>query len=175
MKRTWTIIGVGDVPGSVKWYHSLFGQPETPPAHDHFGQILDTDGTVLLCLHQWGAHEHPSLMSPHAAPPGNGLLLFFRVDDFDRALERARALVTRLEEEPHVNPNTRTREFSLRDPDGYYVTISALSASRPEKRRPDKRLRRTKARGRNQRSREDTAAFAAEAQIVGPKKRGRKG
>jgi hypothetical protein len=26
-----------------------------------------------------------------------------------------------------VNPNTHTREFSLRDPDGYYVTISALS------------------------------------------------
>jgi hypothetical protein len=36
-------------------------------------------------------------------------------------------LVTRFEEEPRVNPNTRTREFSLRDPDGYYVTISALS------------------------------------------------
>jgi hypothetical protein len=48
------------------------------------------------------------------------------------ALKRARTLVTRLEEEPHVNPNTQTREFSLRDPDGYYVTISALSAPRPE-------------------------------------------
>ena len=70
-------------------------------------------------------------MSPDHAPPGNGLLLFFRVDDFDMALQRARALVTRLEEEPHVNPNTQTREFSLRDPDGYYVTISALSTSRP--------------------------------------------
>src|SRR5262245_29532838 len=59
--------------------------------------------------------------------PGNGLLLFFRVDDFDRALPRARALVSRLDEEPHVNPSTGTMEFSLRDPDGYYVTISALS------------------------------------------------
>jgi hypothetical protein len=28
-----------------------------------------------------------------------------------------------------VNANTGTREFSLRDPDGYYVTISALSAA----------------------------------------------
>jgi catechol 2,3-dioxygenase-like lactoylglutathione lyase family enzyme len=130
MTRTWTIIGVRDVPASVKWYQALFGQPETPPSHDHFGQILDTDETVLLCLHRWGAHEHPSLMSPGEAPPGNGLLLFFRVDDFDVALERARALA-RLEEEPHVNPNTRTREFSLRDPDGYYVTINALSAPRP--------------------------------------------
>ena len=128
MKRTWTIIGVNDVAGSCKWYQSLFGQPETAPSHDDFGQILDVDGTVLLCLHQWGAHEHPSLMSPGEALPGNGLLLFFRVDDFDMALKRARALVARFEEESHVNPNTQTREFSLRDPDGYYVTISALPA-----------------------------------------------
>ena len=126
MKRIWTIIGVNDVPGSFKWYQSLFGQGETLPGHEYFGQIRDTDDTVLLCLHEWGAHEHPSLLSPSEAPPGNGLLLFFRVDDFDVALKRARALVTRLEEEPHVNPNTQTWEFSLRDPDGYYLTISAL-------------------------------------------------
>src|SRR6476659_7380910 len=106
MKRTWTIIGVSDVAGSFKWYQSLFGQPQTLPSHDHFGQILDTDGTVLLCLHQWGAHEHPTLMSPDEAPPGNGLLLFFRVDDFDMALNRARALVDQFEEEPHLNSNT---------------------------------------------------------------------
>jgi hypothetical protein len=68
-------------------------------------------------------------MSPDHGTPGNGLLLFFRVDDFALALQRARSLVTRLEEEPHMNPNTQTREFSLRDPDGYYVTISALSAA----------------------------------------------
>jgi catechol 2,3-dioxygenase-like lactoylglutathione lyase family enzyme len=128
MKRTWTIIAVADVPGSFKWYQALFGQPPTHPAHYDFGQIVDSDGTVLLCLHEWGAHGHPSLMSPHHATPGNGLLLFFRVDDFDLALQRARSFVIRLEEEPHVNPNTQTREFSLRDPDGYYVTISALAA-----------------------------------------------
>jgi hypothetical protein len=126
MKRTWTIIGVKDVSVSFKWYQSLFGQPETHPAHDYWGQLLDSDGTVLLCLHQWGSHDHPSLTSPDKALPGNGLLLFFRVDDFEMALKRARALVFRLDEEPHVNPNTETMEFSLRDPDGYYVTISAL-------------------------------------------------
>jgi catechol 2,3-dioxygenase-like lactoylglutathione lyase family enzyme len=126
MRRTWTIIGVADVPVSYKWYQSLFGLPETAPAHDYFGQILDEDGTVLLCLHAWGAHEHPSLTSPDHAQPGNGLLLFFRVDDFDMALSRARALVTQLEEEPHLNPATGTMEFALRDPDGYYVMVSAL-------------------------------------------------
>ena len=128
MKRTWTVIGVSDVPLSFKWYQSLFGQPATPPEHSYFGQLLDSDGTVLLCLHQWGFHDHPSLMSPDDGRPGNGLLLFFRVDDYEMALRRARALVAPLEEEPHVNPNTRTEEFSLRDPDGYYVTISAFSA-----------------------------------------------
>ena len=132
MKRIWTIIGVSDVTASFNWYQSLFGQPETPPGHDYFGQILDTDGTVLLCLHQWGAHEHPSLISPDEGLPGNGLLLFFRVDGYDQILTRARALVARFEEEPHVNPNTQTREFSLLDPDGYYVTISALSAPSEE-------------------------------------------
>ena len=125
MKRIWAIIGVADVSRSFAWYQSLLGIPETAPAHDYFGHIVDTDGTVLLCLHAWGAHEHPSLTSPEAATPGNGLLLFFRVDDFDAALPRARSLVRRLDEEPHLNPNTRTMEFSLSDLDGYYVAISA--------------------------------------------------
>jgi len=126
VKRIWTIVGVADVRRSFDWYQSLLGLPETVPAHDYFGQIVDSDGTVLLSLHAWGAHEHPSLTSPDVVRPGNGLLLFFRVDDFDLALQRARALANRLDEEPHVNPNTGTMEFSLRDPDGYYVSISAV-------------------------------------------------
>jgi catechol 2,3-dioxygenase-like lactoylglutathione lyase family enzyme len=127
MKRTWTILGVADVAHSCNWYQSLFGQPTSAPAHDYFGQILDTDGTVLLCLHKWGSHEHPTLSSPDRAEPGNGLLLFFRVDDFDAALSRARTLVSQLEEEPQTNPATGTPEFALRDPDGYYVMVSALA------------------------------------------------
>ena len=126
MKRIWTIIGVADVHLSLRWYQSLLGLPKAASAHDDFGQVLDTDGTVLLCLHAWGVEEHPSLSSPSHAEPGNGLLLFFRVDNFDLALPTARGLVRHLEEEPHRNPNTGTTEFSLRDPDGYFVTLSAL-------------------------------------------------
>ena len=129
MKRIWTIIGVSNVPRSFEWYQSLFGQPKTQPDHSDFGQILDSDGTVLLCLHQWGAHGHPPLMSPDRAQPGNGVLLFFRVDDFDETLLRACSLVVKLDEEPHLNPNTGTTEFALRDPDGYYVMVSALAAN----------------------------------------------
>ena len=126
MRRTWTILGVADVRRSFDWYRSLLGLPPSAPEHDDFGQIVDSDGTVLLCLHAWGAHGHPPLTSPEVAQPGNGLLLFIRVDDYDVALRNARALAP-LDEEPHLNPSTRTMEFSLRDPDGYFVTISALA------------------------------------------------
>jgi hypothetical protein len=129
MRRTWTIIAVADVGRSFAWYQSLLVLPSSAPAHDHFGQLVDVDGTVLLCVHQWEAHGHPSLASVDRAEPGNGLLLFFRIDEFDASLGRARRLADRLDEEPHVNASTGTLEFSLRDPDGYYVTISALSPS----------------------------------------------
>jgi catechol 2,3-dioxygenase-like lactoylglutathione lyase family enzyme len=127
MKRTWTIISVRDVSASFAWYQALFGQTATRPAHEYWGQILDADGTVLICLHEWGAHDHASLSSPDQAAPGNGLLLFFRVDDFEAALKRARALDAEFEQEPALNPNTETMEFSIRDPDGYYLTISSLT------------------------------------------------
>src|ERR1044071_7192459 len=124
MKRLWTIIGVRDVPATARWYEVILACSKKQ-AHAGWAQVVDRDGTVLLCLHQWGEHEHPTLMGPEVATPGNGLLLFFRVDDFDAALQRARALVARFEEEPHQNRNTGTMEFSIRDPDGYFVTISA--------------------------------------------------
>jgi hypothetical protein len=66
-------------------------------------------------------------LGPEKGLAGNGLLLFFRVDDFEMALQRARTLVSRIDEEPHVNPATGTKEFALRDPDGYYVMVSALT------------------------------------------------
>jgi len=101
MARIWTIIGVAHIPTSFSWYQLLLGLPAATPAHDDFGRLVDTDGTVLL--------------------------LFFLVDDFEQSRQAARALAARLEEEPHVNPNTGAREFSLRDLDGYYVTVSAYS------------------------------------------------
>lgn len=92
MKRTWTIIGVRDVPRIFKRYQSMFGQTATAPAHSYFGQLVDSDGTVLLCLHEWAVESHPPLLSPEDGTPGNGLLLFFRVDDYANTLQRAKAL-----------------------------------------------------------------------------------
>ena len=125
MRRLWTIVGCADPTASLEWYQELLRLPKKPPHHDYFAQVIDDDGLVLLCLHSWGEHDHPSLMDPEPAA-GTGLLLFFRVDNFDASLEAARRLVPNLEEEPSRNPATGTMEFALRDPDGYYVMISAL-------------------------------------------------
>lgn len=127
MKRTWPIIGVLDVRLSSDWYRALLGCSNNHPGDEAFDQLLDEDGTVLLCVHRWGDDDHPSLSGPTGSAPGNGLLLFFCVDDFEEALKRGRRLA-KLEKEPQENPNTRAREFSLRDPDGYYVTVSAFDA-----------------------------------------------
>src|SRR5260370_35910122 len=120
MKRTWTIIGVRDVPRSFQWYQSLFSQPSTAPAHSDFGQLLDSDGTVLLCLHEWGVENHPSLASPEHGTPGRWLLLFFRVDDNDSAPRRARASLLGLDEEPHRQTNARTKRASRVKSDAAY-------------------------------------------------------
>jgi hypothetical protein len=76
--RTWTIIWVADVPGSLKWYQALFGQPDTLSARDYFEQILDSDGTVLLCPTSGAPTSIRQLMSSDHGTHGNGLLLFFR-------------------------------------------------------------------------------------------------
>jgi hypothetical protein len=69
------------------------------------------------------------MINPAQARPGNGLILFFRVERFSEALARARSLAPSLAEEPHVNPATGTEEFALYDPDGYYVMVSACAAA----------------------------------------------
>ena len=100
MTRLWTIIGVRNVPASVAWYQALLALPASAPAHDYFGQVIGADGTVLLCLHAWEEHGHPTLTSPERAAPGNGLLLFFRVDDVEAALvERVRRPLVLFDEE----------------------------------------------------------------------------
>ena len=43
---------------SLRWYQSLFGQEPTSPARPDFDQLLGSDGTVLLCLHEWAILEN---------------------------------------------------------------------------------------------------------------------
>ncbi len=126
MIRTEPILAVENVEASSKWYRTLLQCENTHENAEVFDQLIDADGTILLCLHRWGDHEHPSLLSPDQGKAGNGLLLFFRVDQFDKAWERAQALQAKIEEEPHFNPFAGHREFTLRDLDGYYLTICSM-------------------------------------------------
>lgn len=89
----------------------------------NFEILTDTEGTPILCLHKWGVHEHSTLMSPDVKK-GNGLILYFRVDDLQQIWDNARNLYAVIEEIPHLNPNSGRQEFSLRDLDGYYVEIA---------------------------------------------------
>ena len=129
MKRVWPIIAVADVPASAKWYTTLLGAQHTHPGGATFDQIVDEDGTVLLCLHHWGptgasgTHKWPTLLNPGSSD-ANGLLLWFVVDDFARAWERAQGLGAAIEEEPNMDNGTGKPAFVIRDLDGYHVAIN---------------------------------------------------
>ena len=130
MKHSWPIIAVADVATSSSWYRTLLEARENHPGATVFNQIVDVDGTVLLCLHHWGPsgpnndHDWPSLANPGEGRVGNGLLLWFVVDDFDAAWQRARELAAVIDEPPNRDNGTGMRAFVLRDPDGYYVTVN---------------------------------------------------
>ncbi|MDX1502611.1 MAG: VOC family protein [Thermoanaerobaculia bacterium] len=129
MKRVWPIIAVSDVRASARWYTTLLGARRTHPGGAVFDQIADEDGAVLLCLHHWGPsgatgdHVWPTLLEPGPSDP-NGLLLWFVVDDLERAWERARAMGAAIEEEPNTDNGTGKPAFVLRDPDGYHVAVN---------------------------------------------------
>ena len=130
MKRVWPIIAVADVSASAKWYMHLLGGTQTHPGGAVFDQIVDEDGTVLLCLHRWGPsgpkgdHYWSTLLSQSGEADRNGLLLWFVLDDFDAAWQRAQGLGTTIEEEPNTDNGTGVRAFVIQDLDGYHVAIN---------------------------------------------------
>lgn len=122
MIRNEVIIGVADVARSSRWYQSLL---ECKSAHggEVFEILADQDGTVILCLHKWGEHGHPTLMRP-GDMPGNGLIFYLRVADLWRVWKNALKLQTAIESPPGINPNSGKEEFAIRDLDGYYLLVS---------------------------------------------------
>lgn len=88
-----------------------------------FDILVSENDEVLICLHKWGEHEHPTMTDPGIAP-GNGLILYFRTENMNAIRQNVDKIGGSIEEEIHLNPNSRKMEFSLRDPDGYYLTIT---------------------------------------------------
>jgi catechol 2,3-dioxygenase-like lactoylglutathione lyase family enzyme len=120
------LIAVRDVRASSRWYADLLGADALPdhPHRDVYDRIWRA-GRLLLQLHAWDAEEHPNLVNADAAPPGHGVVLWFQVDDFYAAVERARRLGAEIIEEPHFNPAPQHREIWLRDKDGYVVVVAS--------------------------------------------------
>jgi catechol 2,3-dioxygenase-like lactoylglutathione lyase family enzyme len=120
------LIAVRDVRASRRWYQQLL-EIHGLPEHEHrnsYDRML-SDGQMVLQIHAWDEEDHPNLVNADAAPPGHGVLLWFEVNDFDAAVERARSIHAEVIEEPHVNPNAGHKEMWLRDPDGYVVVIAS--------------------------------------------------
>lgn len=122
------LIAVRDVKASSAWYQKLLGlKSPADPDHPHrlIYDRLYSGETMVLQIHRWDAEEHPNLAGAGRAPHGHGVLLWFEVDDFDAAVERARALRARVILEPHVNPAPQHREMWLRDADDYVVVLAS--------------------------------------------------
>ncbi len=117
------LIAVADVEASSSWYHRQLDCQGGPGGRAN--ERLVSHGQRVLQLHHWDAHEHPHLGDPNQKPYGNGVLLWFQIADFDRAVDRARELDAAILEEPHVNADARHRECWIRDPDGYVVVLAS--------------------------------------------------
>jgi hypothetical protein len=120
------LIAVRNVRTSSRWYAELVGADALPdhPHRDVYDRIWRS-GRLLLQLHAWDADDHPNLVNADAAPPGHGVVLWFQVDDFDAAVERARRLGAQIVEDAHFNPAPRHREIWLRDLDGYAAVLAS--------------------------------------------------
>jgi predicted enzyme related to lactoylglutathione lyase len=116
------IIAVKDVEASAKWYQQVFGFSREHGG-EGFAVLVSESNEIVLCLHKWEEHHHPTMTKPDEAP-GNGLILYFRTENMDIIRRNVGRTVSIVEEDIHLNPNSLKMEFSLRDPDGYYLTIT---------------------------------------------------
>jgi hypothetical protein len=121
MIKSEIVLGVKDVEKSSEWYQKLLNC-KSRHGGKTFEMLSNHNDEIILSLHRWGEHDHPTLKSPKIEP-GNGLILYFRVDTLNEIWKNAKSLNANIEKEPHLNENSGLREFSLRDNDGYYISV----------------------------------------------------
>lgn len=136
--RAQPLIICRDVEASSRFYERLLGcrgshgGPEYQRLCDpklHKSQ-WGTDGLILQ-LHDFDVDHHHGPMGDPKRPLGNGVLLWFEIDDFDRAVTRARRLKLEVVKDVHFNPNAAHRELWLKDLDGYTVVLAAPDGEDP--------------------------------------------
>jgi predicted enzyme related to lactoylglutathione lyase len=118
---------VSDVEASSRWYQRLLGCMSAHGGREY--ERLVSGGRLILQLHRWDVeHDHGRIGDPAIAPYGNGVLLWFEVDDFDAAVARAQELDAKVVKPRHRNPpdgdgGPNHWELWLQDPDGYTVVL----------------------------------------------------
>ncbi len=137
--RAQPLIVCRDVEASSRFYQRLLGcksgHGDVADRHSlgEYERLVDprlhhtkwgSDGLILQ-LHARNVDHHHGHMGDWSQPVGNGVLLWFEVDDFDAAVVRARELGARVILDVHVNPNAQHRELWIADPDGYTVVIAS--------------------------------------------------
>ena len=128
--RPQPLIAVRDVEATSRWYQRLLGCESAHGGAEY--ERLTVGGELVLQLHAGDVeHHHGAIGDSDARPYGNGVLLWFELDDFDGAVERAAELKAEIVLAPHRNPpegepgGPAHREIWLRDPDGYTVVLAS--------------------------------------------------
>jgi catechol 2,3-dioxygenase-like lactoylglutathione lyase family enzyme len=121
------LICVHDVEASSRWYERLLGCKGSHGGPEY--ERLMFNGKLVLQLHKWEAeHEHGPIGDPNLVH-GNGVLLWFEVNDFEAAVARAADMQAEIVLPRHRNPRPNHWEIWLRDPDGYTVVLASPDGS----------------------------------------------
>jgi len=116
------IIAVKNVEESSKWYQSIFACKSIHGGSE-FDVLISKEEEVILCLHKWANHGHETMRNSNILP-GNGLILYFRVLNLEEIRDNVNRMEYPVGAEIEINPNSHKREFSIKDPDGYFLTVS---------------------------------------------------
>lgn len=131
--RPQPLICVRDVEASSRWYQRLLGCRSAHGGAEY--ERLNAGDRLILQLHNWNVdHHHGPIGDPAREPYGNGVLLWFEVDDFDSAMTRVAAMNAEVVQARHRNPPSGAGgpnhwECWLRDPDGYTVVLASPDGS----------------------------------------------
>jgi catechol 2,3-dioxygenase-like lactoylglutathione lyase family enzyme len=137
--RAQPLIVCRDVEASSGFYQRLLGCQSGHGGRE-YERLVDprlhhsqwgTDG-LLLQLHASDIDHHHGPIADPGQPLGNGVLVWFEVDDFDAAVARARELEARVVLDVHRNPSAQHRELWIADPDGYTVVLASPDGEAPE-------------------------------------------
>ena len=120
--KTEIMLAARDVEASSAWYQQLFGW-KSNHGGPYFDQLVNDAGQLMLMLCHWGTEHHPTMRDPSAGPIGHGLVFYIQVDDIEVIYDRAQKMGTTIEEELHFFDLAYHHEFSLRDPDGWWLTV----------------------------------------------------